>query len=101
MGPLVRFSRGLKESSQALKHFLLHQLYRHPQVMSTTQEARQVIHDLFDACLADPGLMQGRFAGRARASPERERVVADYIAGMTDRFALREHERLTGRKLVA
>jgi dGTPase len=59
-------------------------------------QAKQVVHDLFDAYLAQPAQMRAEFAQRQ----DRHRAVADYIAGMTDRFALREHERLTGRKLL-
>jgi dGTPase len=95
--PLVKFSASMAAASGALKHFLLHNLYRHPQVMSETQLAKQVVRELFDAYMADPSRMQTDFAGRE----DRARSVADYIAGMTDRFAAREHERLTGRKLLA
>ena len=75
--------------------------------MQTTQTAQQVVRDLFQAYMADPGQMpQGhmdrfdRFDGidsSQAAGARPERVVADYIAGMTDRFAAREHERLKGR----
>ncbi|MDB5964451.1 MAG: putative deoxyguanosinetriphosphate triphosphohydrolase, partial [Polaromonas sp.] len=102
-GALVCFSPGMAEMSAALKHFLLHNLYRHPQVVETTQAAKHVVHDLFEAYMSDPALMPqahiDRFdgVGLAHASGARpERVVADYIAGMTDRFATREHERLMG-----
>ena len=54
------------------------------------------MRELFDAYLAEPSQMKPGFAAR----PDRERAVADYIAGMTDRFAAREHERLTGRRLL-
>ena len=100
-GPLVGFSDALSRSAQGLKQFLFRQLYRHPRVVQTTGEAKQVVRELFDLCCNDPSVMQGRFAARAAASADRIRVVADYIAGMTDRFALREHERLTGRRLLA
>jgi dGTPase len=61
--------------------------------VATTDSAKQVIRDLFAAYQADPGeAAQGRFADSPRG-------MADYIAGMTDRFALKEHERLTGRRL--
>jgi len=95
-GPLVRFSEPMRRQSAALKTFLLRNLYRHPQVMETTAQARRVVGELFDAYRHDPRQMPADFAVRATAG----RGVADYIAGMTDRFAAREHERLTGRKLL-
>ena len=93
---LVGFSPAMKQSSAALKHFLFHNLYRHPRVVDTTDRARQVVRDLFQAYRADPAQMRAGFASR----PDTVRAVADYIAGMTDRFALREHERLTGQRLL-
>ena len=92
---LIRFSADMAAHSTALKRFLWTNLYRHPQVMDTTDRAKQVIRDLFQAYGEDPSLIPERYT--AQASPRR--AVADYIAGMTDRFALREHERLTGRRL--
>ncbi|HYD77741.1 deoxyguanosinetriphosphate triphosphohydrolase [Ramlibacter sp.] len=94
--PLVRFSAAMQAQSGALKQFLLHNLYRHPQVMATMDGARQVVRELFEAYVAEPARMGGGFDER----PDRERAVADYIAGMTDRFAAHEHERLTGRRLL-
>ena len=95
--PLVKFSANMSEQSAVLKHFLLHKLYRHPQVMDITGRAKQVVRELFLAYMHDAAQMPPDFASRA----DRARAVADYIAGMTDRFAGREHERLTGRKLLA
>ena len=95
-GPLVRFSDAMHAQSAQLKKFLFAHLYRHPQVMHTTGQAKQVVRELFAAYLAQPQAMRVEFAARA----DRHRAVADYIAGMTDRFALREHERLTGRRLL-
>ncbi|AMO23781.1 deoxyguanosinetriphosphate triphosphohydrolase [Ramlibacter solisilvae] len=95
--PLVRFSAGMGSQSAALKRFLLHKLYRHPQVLDVTGRAKQVVRELFDAYMNDASQMPADFAARADTA----RAVADYIAGMTDRFAGREHERLTGRKLLA
>nr|MBP6777934.1 deoxyguanosinetriphosphate triphosphohydrolase [Piscinibacter sp.] len=75
--------------------FLRRNLYRHPQVVETTDRARRVVTDLYAIYAAEPqALPGGAAAGR---KPHRE--IADYIAGMTDRFALREHQRLTGRAL--
>jgi dGTPase len=93
----VRFSPQMRLRSQALKDFLLRNLYRHPQVMETTGAARQVVQELFAAYLGQPTQMPAAHARRA-GTP---RAVSDYIAGMTDRFAAREHERLTGRRLLA
>jgi dGTPase len=95
--PQVVFSEPMRAHSAELKRFLFHNLYRHPQVMATTTQAQEVVRDLFARYLEAPREMQAGFAAR----PDLHRAVADYIAGMTDRFALREHERLTGRKLLA
>lgn len=94
--PLVRFGSDMRAQSSALKRFLFTNLYRHPQVEATMQAARQIVRELFAAYCADPAQMPASFAARA----ERERAVADFIAGMTDRFAISEHERLTGRRLM-
>ena len=92
---LVGFSESMRQRSQALKSFLFHNLYRHPQVMETTGRARQVVDDLFRCYLAQPEEMPALPSGRQQGP----RRVADYIAGMTDRFAIREHQRLLGEVL--
>lgn len=104
---LVRFSDEMRRTSTELKQFLLRNLYRHPQVMETTEHARRVVRELFDTYMHTPQDMQPGFAARcaiaeaqADALPMRARAVADFIAGMTDRFALREHERITGLRLL-
>ena len=97
---LVRFSPDMRDASSQLKRFLMTQLYRHPRVMETTERARQVVTDLYQAYRADPNQMPAQTLGAGSVVSERRRV-ADYIAGMTDRFALREHERLTGQRLFA
>jgi len=91
---LVRFSQTMHHDSSALKHLLMRALYRHPQVMRTTDAARGVVNDLFNACVAEPAQMPDDYAQRE----DRHRAAADYVAGMTDRFATREHQRLTGRQ---
>lgn len=103
--PLLRFSDEMRRSSVVLKKFLFQNLYRHPQVMQTMGQARQVILELFEAYRQAPGEMQAGYAARANRAVQTGgdgsavlRVVADYIAGMTDRFAGREHERLTGKR---
>ena len=94
---LVRFSEAMQADSAALKQFLMKALYRHPQVMRTTGAARGVVSELFAAYVADPSEMVDEFSRRE----DRYRAVADYVAGMTDRFATREHLRLTGRDVFA
>ncbi|MBK9443547.1 MAG: deoxyguanosinetriphosphate triphosphohydrolase [Comamonadaceae bacterium] len=110
--PLVQFGAAMCDKSRELKAFLLKHLYRHPQVMQKTGQARLVVHDLFVAYLSDPQEMppshQRRVLAELQGSADAEsaglgtaRVVADYIAGMTDRFAAREHQRLTGLQLLS
>jgi len=101
---LVRFSESMHQQSQALKHFLLHALYRHHQVMETMCAARQVVRELFAAYMAQPAMMKPRYAQRvliADTQAQRARVVADFVAGMTDRYAAKEHERITGARLLS
>ena len=110
--PLLVFSDSMRAQSAQLKKFLFAQLYRHPQVMQTMAQAKQVVTELFACYCTDPQEMQSGFVARlhaalpadaaaANADNSLQRIVADYIAGMTDRFAAREHRRLTGRSLLA
>ena len=69
----------------------------HPQVLQTTDWARQVVHELFDAYMQKPQAMPEQHVKRA----DLPRAVADYIAGMTDRFATREHARLCPNSTMA
>ena len=92
---LVCMSEPMRAQTAQLKRFLFRDLYRHPRVEAMTALARQVVADLFAAYRSAPGEMPADYAN-GRDQP---RTVADYIAGMTDRYALREHERLTGRRL--
>lgn len=98
---LVMFGDAMRARSLELKQFLFKNLYRHPRVMETTGRAQEVVRDLFAAYTASPQEMKAAFAEQASVDcgPLRARAVADFIAGMTDRFAAREHERLTGRRL--
>ena len=103
----VQFGEAMARGSRQLKQFLMRNLYRHPQVVETTAQAKKIVADLFAAYLHDPAQMPSEFAASRLASvgaPDlhpQQRVVADYIAGMTDRMASREHERLTGLRLLA
>lgn len=85
---LVGFGDTMRAQSAELKRFLFRSLYRHPQVMQTNAAAQTIVTELFAAYGAS-----GEHGGQPRA-------IADYIAGMTDRFAIREHERLTGQRLL-
>jgi dGTPase len=95
----------MRRQSTELKSFLFQHLYRHPQVTQTMDMAKRVVRELFDVYVTKPQEMQAGFASRTEAQngvdSAPHRVVADYIAGMTDRFAAREHERLTGQRLLA
>jgi dGTPase len=97
MPRLVRFSPAMHEDSSALKRVLMQSLYRHPQVVRTTEAARGVVCDLFEAYTRAPAEMPAEYAAR----DDLPRAAADYVAGMTDRFASREHHRLTGRHAFA
>jgi dGTPase len=93
--PLVSFSPAMRTAVTAMKRFLFAKLYRHPQVMATTSQGRRVITTLFDTYAQAPQELptEHRQAREALGF----RALADYIAGMTDRFAAREYERLCGR----
>lgn len=100
--PLVAFGDQMAEENRALKGFLRENLYRHYQVLRMTNKAQRIISDLFGAFLHDPRLLppqyQDKAAGPAPEAPwgpdAKARAVADYVAGMTDRYAMREHRRL-------
>jgi dGTPase len=91
--PLVGFSEAMQEMNRELKQFLHASLYRHYQVVRMTTKARRIVKDLFSAFLSDMRLLPEKY----RELGEREgdaRAIADYIAGMTDRYAIKEHRRL-------
>ncbi|MBV8604734.1 MAG: deoxyguanosinetriphosphate triphosphohydrolase [Pelomonas sp.] len=93
--PLVRFSADMRAASHALKRHLFAHLYRHPQVAEQRQRAEQILRELFALYAGDAALLPAEFA----AGPDRLRACTDYIAGMTDRYAIKEHQRLTGKTL--
>jgi dGTPase len=94
--PVVAFSDTMRANDRALKTFLFERMYRHYKVNRMTSKARRVVRDLFDLLLAEPGCLPGEWQKNAQRakSPATAVVVADYIAGMTDRFALEEHQHL-------
>lgn len=99
--PLVAFSPAMADYTRDMKRYLHDHLYRHHRVLRMTTKARKVVQVLFEAFMGEPRLMPDEHAGNARAwqaesgDRGRARAVADYIAGMTDRYAISEYERLT------
>lgn len=87
---LVCFSEELRESQREMKRFLRSQLYKHYQVLRMTSKAHRIISDLFNVFTDDPRLLPPQF----QSAEEQPRRIADYIAGMTDRYAMKEHRRL-------
>ncbi|MEX0309756.1 MAG: deoxyguanosinetriphosphate triphosphohydrolase [Tateyamaria sp.] len=98
--PVVRFSDQLWSDLQTIRQFLFQNMYRAPSVMEKREEVTLVVNDLFPLYLHQPHLLPNRWTPDvARAEGDRTalaRIVADYIAGMTDRFALQQHARLIG-----
>jgi dGTPase len=90
--PLVTFSPRIRAESQELQRFLREHLYRHYRVVRMSNKARRIVADLFAAFFSDIRLLPPDFQERAQA--EAPRAIADYIAGMTDRYAMLEHRRL-------
>ena len=92
---LVQFSPAMATDEKALKSFLFARVYRHDDVMVPVRESEAVVERLFAAYMSDAD-MPGRWgdAGRAVQGTDRARIVADFIAGMTDPYALDEHQRL-------
>jgi len=89
---LVGFSAVILGEANVLKQFLRDRLYRHSEVMRMTSKSRRIVRELFDAFRQEPRLLPADY--HSRASRDGPRVIADYIAGMTDRYAIKEHRRL-------
>lgn len=89
---LVAYSSELQPDLLQLKQFLRENLYWHYQVLRMTDKARRIIEDLFGAFMSDARLLPPQYQSKARE--DKPRAIADYIAGMTDRYAMREHRRL-------
>jgi len=88
--PLVAFSDELRDAQREMKRFLHQHLYQHFQVLRMTSKARRIVSDLFHAFVADPRMLPLQY----QSDGDQPRRVADYIAGMTDRYAMKEHRRL-------
>ena len=100
-GPLIAFSDSMRGEALLLKRFLRKNLYQHYQVNRMTSKARRIVTELFDIFMSEPILLPPSYqiALHDNVSPEdhqahQARSIADYIAGMTDRYAMREHRRL-------
>lgn len=95
---MIAFSDHMASQAVTLKQFLRQNLYQHFQVNRTTSKARRIIRELFDAFINEPMLLPPGYQVSEKNAEERmhmqARKVADYIAGMTDRYAMREHRRL-------
>lgn len=89
---IVAFSQEMHEKNRELKSVLRTQLYRHYRVMRMSAKARRIISELFQAFMDDSRLLPPQFAPQSEQS--KARLVSDYIAGMTDRYAIREHRRI-------
>jgi dGTPase len=94
--PIAAFSTEMHDNDRALKEFLFERMYRHYRVNRMSSKARRVVRDLFALYLCEPECLPGEWRGLAAGpeDPRTARVAADYIAGMTDRYALDEHHRL-------
>ncbi len=95
---LIGFSDSVRAESLELKRFLREQLYNHYRVRRMTRKAEVVVTDLFGVFMDDPRMLPPQYLNKVNTAQDdkdiRARVVADYIAGMTDRYAIREHKRL-------
>ncbi len=96
--PVVAFSEPMRENDRALKAFLFEHMYRHERVNRMTERARCVVRDLFGTYLSQNERMPDEWRAAARNMPSGHlpRLIGDYIAGMTDRFAMDEHRAIFG-----
>jgi dGTPase len=93
---LVAFSRDMVEDLGALRAFLMERMYRHWKVNRTRSQARRMLAEMFQLFLGEPDVLPAEWYARTQGRNEAgvARVVCDYIAGMTDRFAIEEHRKL-------
>jgi dGTPase len=98
----VGFSPPMEEQAQALKQFLFARMYRHVRVMSSMNKAKMVVEELFRALSRSPSLLPADWAAGCGEAGDAAtaRIVRDYIAGMTDRFALQEYRRIFDREIA-
>jgi dGTPase len=84
----------MRAETTALKRFLHANLYRHFQVNRMRVKASRIVHELFDAFMTDPVLLPPDYQVASGDAMKQARKIADYIAGMTDRYAIKEHRRI-------
>jgi len=92
--PLIRFSDPVRKDATELKRFLRANLYRHYKVNRMRVKASRIVRELYDAFMAEPALMPPAYVVGDGNERHQARKIADYIAGMTDRYAVREHRRI-------
>jgi dGTPase len=92
--PLIRFSASMRAETTALKRFLYANLYRHYKVNRMRVKASRIVRELFEAFMTDPVLLPFDYQMASGDTHRQARKIADYIAGMTDRYAIREHKRI-------
>jgi len=92
--PLIRFSDPMRKDATELKRFLRENLYRHYKVNRMRVKASRIVRELYGAFMADPVLLPPDYQDKSGDVSKQARKIADYIAGMTDRYAIREHRRL-------
>ncbi|WGV16724.1 deoxyguanosinetriphosphate triphosphohydrolase [Fuscovulum ytuae] len=96
---VIRFSKPLYQELKAIRSFLFHRMYRAPSVMAERAKVTRIVNDLFPLFMARPELLPAEWRADIEAARDEvtlARIVADYVAGMTDRFAIQEHARLMG-----
>jgi len=92
--PLIRFSDPMRKDATELKRFLRENLYRHYKVNRMRVKASRIVRELYHAFMAEPVLLPPDYQEKSGDVGKQARKIADYIAGMTDRYAIREHRRL-------
>ena len=104
--PLVQFGEAMQQKNRELKSFLHKNLYQHYRVHRMSKKAKTIIFDLYTAFFNDTNLMPDEYRDYANYSRQKKgdgghaRIVSDYIAGMTDRYAIAEHERLFNARII-
>ena len=100
--PMIAFSDSLLAELEGLRGFLFQRMYRHPKVTSVTEEAKEVVRALFTHYLERPAALpdEWRVSTEGLSQHHSARTVADYIAGMTDRYALQDYERIFQKRVI-